>query len=245
MLEGWREPRSERDLRLPVFLLIVYSMQFGAGDRGNISEAAANAVRTMIVDGRLGPGERINEVHLAAKLGVSRTPLREALSGLVAEGALTARPRLGYFVRPLSLEEFEQIYDIRPLLDPEALRLAGVPSAKRLARLQKLNMQLRAAKGAAAIEIDDAWHMDLLADCPNKALIELIQSMIVRTRRYELALMREQKNVVVATDDHEQIMSALKAGDLDAACMALKRNMRSGREPIVAWLKLRTRQMGT
>jgi DNA-binding GntR family transcriptional regulator len=220
-------------------------MQLDPVRRGNISEGAADAVRAMIVDGRLAPGERINEVHLAAKLGVSRTPLREALSGLVAEGALIARPRLGYFVRPLSLEEFEQIYDIRPLLDPEALRLAGIPSAKRIARLEKLNTQLHAAKGAAAIKIDDAWHMELLADCPNKVLIDLIQNMIVRTRRYELALMREQKNVAVATDDHVKIMSALKSGDLDAACMALKRNMQSGREPIVAWLTQRARQKGT
>ena len=220
-------------------------MQLELSERANISEAAADAVRAMIVDGRLAPGDRINEVHLAAKLGVSRTPLREALSGLVSEGALTVRPRLGYFVRPLSLEEFEQIYDIRPLLDPEALRLAGVPSAKRIARLEKLNTQLRAAKGAAAIEIDDAWHMELLAGCPNKVLIDLIQNFIVRTRRYELALMREQENVAVAMDDHEKIMAALKSGDLDAACLALKRNMQSGREPIVAWLTQRARKEGT
>lgn len=220
-------------------------MQLAEIERGNISEAAAEAVRAMIVDGRLGAGNRINEVRLAQQLGVSRTPLREALSGLVAEGALIARPRLGYFVRPLSLEEFEQIYDIRPLLDPEALRLSGIPSAKRIARLEKLNTQLHGAKGAHAIEIDDAWHMELVADCPNKVLIELIQNIIVRTRRYELALMREQKNVAVATGDHDRIIAALKAGDLDAACAALKRNMQSGREPIVTWLKQRTMKKGT
>jgi DNA-binding GntR family transcriptional regulator len=220
-------------------------MQLVEIERGNISEAAADAVRAMIVDGRLAGGDRINEVRLAQQLGVSRTPLREALSGLVAEGALIARPRLGYFVRPLTLEEFEQIYDIRPLLDPEALRLAGIPSAKRIGALEKLNKQLRAAKGVRAIEIDDAWHAELLADCPNKVLLEFIQNIIIRTRRYELALMREQTNVAVATEDHERIIAALKAGDLNAACAALKRNMQSGREPIVAWLKQRALRKGT
>lgn len=220
-------------------------MQLAEVERGNISEAAADAVRAMIVDGRLGAGDRINEVHLAGQLGVSRTPLREALSGLVSEGALIARPRLGYFVRPLTLEEFEQIYDIRPLLDPEALRLAGIPSAKRIARLEKLNVDLARAKGLRAIEIDDAWHMELIADCPNRVLIDMIQNMIVRTRRYELALMREQKNVGTATEDHERIMAALNAGDLTAACAALKQNMQSGREPIVAWLKTRVVGKGT
>ncbi|MCC6786395.1 MAG: GntR family transcriptional regulator, partial [Hyphomonadaceae bacterium] len=177
-------------------------MQSDAIQRGNISEAAADTVRAMIVDGRLAAGDRINEVRLAQQLGVSRTPLREALSGLAAEGALSSVPRIGYFVRPLTLDEFEQIYDIRPLLDPEALRLAGVPDEKRIARLEKLNADLARAKGLRAIEIDDAWHMELIAGCPNRVLIEMIENMIVRTRRYELALMREQKNVDVATQDH-------------------------------------------
>jgi DNA-binding GntR family transcriptional regulator len=220
-------------------------MHMDAFQRGNISEAAADAVRTMIVDGRLVAGARINEVHLAQQLGVSRTPLREALSGLLAEGALIARPRLGYFVRPLTLEEFEQIYDIRPLLDPEALRLAGIPNQKRIARLEKLNVDLARTKGARAIEIDDAWHIELISACPNKVLIEMIENMITRTRRYELALMREQKHVGVATQDHDRIIAALKAGDLAAACAALKQNMQSGREPIVAWLKNRAAHKGT
>jgi DNA-binding GntR family transcriptional regulator len=216
-------------------------MQSDAIQRGNISEAAADTVRAMIVDGRLAAGDRINEVRLAQQLGVSRTPLREALSGLAAEGALSSVPRIGYFVRPLTLDEFEQIYDIRPLLDPEALRLAGVPDEKRIARLEKLNADLARAKGLRAIEIDDAWHMELIAGCPNRVLIEMIENMIIRTRRYELALMREQKNVDVATQDHDRIVAALRAGDLKAACDALKQNMQSGREPIVAWLKQRAR----
>ena len=216
-------------------------MQSDAIQRGNISEAAADTVRAMIVDGRLAAGDRINEVRLAQQLGVSRTPLREALSGLAAEGALSSVPRIGYFVRPLTLDEFEQIYDIRPLLDPEALRLVGVPDEKRIARLEKLNADLARAKGLRAIEIDDAWHMELIAGCPNRVLIEMIENMIVRTRRYELALMREQKNVDVATQDHDRIVAALRAGDLKAACDALKQNMQSGREPIVAWLKQRAR----
>jgi DNA-binding GntR family transcriptional regulator len=219
-------------------------MQLAETERGNISEAAADAVRAMIVDGRLAAGDRINEVRLAQQLGVSRTPLREALSGLVAEGALIARPRLGYFVRPLSLEDFEQIYAIRPLLDPEALRLAGIPSAKRIARLEKLNADLGKASGVRAIDIDDAWHMELIADCPNKVLIELIQNIMVRTRRYELALMREKVSVGSAIEDHERVVAALKAGNLEAACAGLKRNMQIGREPVVEWLKQRGARKG-
>jgi DNA-binding GntR family transcriptional regulator len=208
--------------------------------RNNLSDTAADALRTMIVDGRLPAGERINEVHLSQKLGVSRTPLREALARLAQEGALNNIPRLGFFVRPLTLEEFEQIYDIRPILDPEALRLAGIPDAKRIEQLEKLNRKLAAARDAeTAIALDDEWHLELLAECPNRVLVEFIQNIILRTRRYEIALMREAPNVRRASEDHAHILTALRRNDLPGACAALKHNMQSGRAPIVKWLKRR------
>jgi DNA-binding GntR family transcriptional regulator len=213
--------------------------------RDNISDSVAAAVRDMIVDGRLPPGERINEVHLSAQLGVSRTPLREALAKLAQEGALRSIPRIGYFVRELSLEEFEQIYDLRPLLDPEALRLSGLPSPDRMARLKELNDEIENARDSnAVIDLDDEWHLELIADCPNKVLIDFIKQIIQRTRRYEIALMREKKNVAVATANHKAIMSALKKRDLAAACAALRTNMQTGREPIVKWLKAREAKKG-
>ena len=223
-------------------LFTVYSMQSNLSTliRDNISDALVIELRNMIVDGRLAEGERINEVHLARELGVSRTPLREALGRLAHEGALRAVPRIGYFVRPLTLEELEQIYPIRPLLDPEALRLAGLPSPGRMRRLRELNQQIVAARDAdAVIALDDAWHLELIAACPNRVLLELIEQFIRRTRRYEVALMRERANVLGAGAAHDAILAALERGDLDAACAALKSNLQTGSEPIAAWLRTR------
>jgi DNA-binding GntR family transcriptional regulator len=209
-------------------------------DRPNISQALVNELREMIVDGRLPDGERLNEVHLAARLGVSRTPLREALGRLAAEGALIGMPRIGHFVRALTIEEFRQIYPIRALLDPEALRLAGAVPAPRLVRLEKLNDEILASGDTEkVISLDDAWHLELISGCPNKVLIELIVQFMSRTHRYEVALMRERRNVRGAADDHERILSALRAGNLDRACEALRRNLQSGMEPVVTWLKAR------
>lgn len=210
--------------------------------RGNISDDAETAVRAMIVDGALADGERINEVRLAAQLGVSRTPLREALNRLSVEGALTSAPRIGYFVRPLTLDEFKQIYAIRPLLDPEALRLAGLPAPKKMERLSKLNQSLRKARGRAAIALDDEWHLTLISDCPNRVLIEMIENIIMRTKRYELALLRESANVMRAHNEHELILDALRARDLERACAALRQNMQSGFAPIAEWLMRRERE---
>lgn len=209
-------------------------------NRPNISEALVVTLRKMIVDGVLPAGERVNEVHLAKNLGVSRTPLREALGRLVAEGALKIVPRYGYYVCPLTFEEFRQIYQIRPILDPEALRLAGIPSAERLDRLQEINQKIMATRDPEEIiNLDDVWHLELLAECPNRVLVELIEQNIRRTRRYELALMRERSNVRMASDEHEQIIALLRAGKLEEGCHALRRNMESGFEPIADWLKAR------
>ena len=207
----------------------------------NISDSVALEVRNMIVDGQLPAGERINEVHLAQLLGVSRTPLREALHRLAHEGALSSAPRIGYFVRPLTLKEFQDIYPIRPLLDPEALRLAGIPSKQHLQHLREINERLESARGTnSIIALDDEWHLELLAGCDNKVLIDLIKQFIQRTRRYEIALMRERKNVSLACAEHRRIMAALGRRDLKAACNALRSNLESGYAPIVSWLEART-----
>jgi DNA-binding GntR family transcriptional regulator len=206
-------------------------------DRSNLSEPIIQRLREMIVQGRLGAGARINEVHMAASLGVSRTPLREALAKLEVEGAVRCIPRIGYSVMPLSIEEFRRIYPIRALLDPEALRLAGIPSAARLDKLEAMNRKIVSALTPEQIlRRDDEWHLELLAECPNSTLIALIEQFIRCTRRYELALMREQSAVDRAVHDHDQITTALRNHNLRRACKALRLNMQSGEASIIAWL---------
>jgi DNA-binding GntR family transcriptional regulator len=208
--------------------------------RLNISDALANTLRDMIFDGRLAPGERINEVRLAAQLGFSRTPLREALSMLVAEGALSSLPRRGFFVRKLTAEEIKNIYPLRQLLDPEALRLSGVPEKTRLGKLETLNERIfKADKAKDRIKLDDQWHLMLVEDCPNPVLVDLIRQFIRRTRRYELAYSGEERNVRTAYQEHKKIIRALGRGDMDNACRWLKQNMTSAGEPILRWLESR------
>ena len=211
----------------------------------NISDSLEIELRNMIVDGRLPAGERINEVHLAQELGVSRTPLREALHRLAHEGALQSVPRIGYSVRPLTVEEFEQTYGIRRLLDLEALRVSGLPSPERLERLTQINQQIEKARDAdAIIDLDDEFHLELVAGCENTVLIDLIKQFMHRTRRYEIALMRERKNVSAACASHKSIIAALRKRDLERACAALRANLESGCESVISWLKERESKGG-
>jgi DNA-binding GntR family transcriptional regulator len=206
--------------------------------RSTTSDTVAGRLRAMVVDGGLPEGERINEVHLAARLGVSRTPLREALNRLASEGALTSTPSIGYAVKPLTLGEFEPLYGMRPILEPAALRLAGLPSAEKIARLRALNDQIEAARDTErAMALDDAWHTALVEDCPNPLLLAEIAKYTRLTRRYEIALMRERREVLLAGANHRAVLAALRRRDLDGACGALRHNLLRGAAPLRAWLQ--------
>ena len=221
-------------------------MQF-APDRNqcNLSGELVATVREMIFDGRLAAGERLNEVHLASQLGVSRTPLREALAALVAEHALTAVPRRGFFVQELTAEEVSSIYPMRAFLDPEALRLAGVPSPERLEKLEDINRRLRnATEVKNGIRLDDDWFRELWADCPNPVLVELIEHFMRRTRRYELAAMRQRGTVASSAGAKNEVHELLRAGNLTAACKRVRRSLMNGAKPLLAWLEATKRSGG-
>jgi DNA-binding GntR family transcriptional regulator len=244
----FRSPQISRQPTRPLTLRAgehtVYSMQSTPRiDRPNLSAQAADAIRRRVVHGAIPPGVRINEVHLAAELGVSRTPLREALMRLVAEGSIEIEPRRGFFARPLTVTEFQQIAPIRALLDPAALEISGLPARPQLERLRNLNRQFEAARDPERIiALDDTFHLELVAGCTNTVLLDLIRQFMNRTHRYELVLMNEVGGVQRASDDHAKILAALAAKDLPRACKALRHNMQSGTEAILAWLEKRSPQ---
>lgn len=211
-------------------------------ERSNLAEEVTRTLRDLILAGELVDGARLNEVHLSQQLGVSRTPLREALGRLAAEQMVEQIPRRGFFVRPLSADEARDIYPMRAILDPEALALTGVPEPKRQQRLRRLNRDIEASAGnpRRTLDLDERWHRLLLGHCPNRVLVDLIESFIVRTRRYEAAYFRATRHVDVATGEHDRILDLLDDGDLGAACRALKQNMQTAVDPILRWLDTRS-----
>lgn len=206
-------------------------------DRANLSEVVAESVRNRIIEGLVEPGERLNEVHLANELQVSRTPVREALTRLASEGFVTALPRRGFFVADLDDEEIEQLYKIRAILDPAALELGGLPGREALDELDRINRRILATRGdpSRTVDVDDEWHIKLLAHCPNQILLDLIRQFMARTRPYEHAYMRETSNVEVVVREHRKIQRFLSDGDLEGACGALFRNMQSAVAPLLEW----------
>ncbi len=212
-------------------------MEIKTKPRGNLSESLLPRLREMIVDGTLPGGTRLNEVHLSAQLGVTRTPLREALTLMVAEGAVQQIPRRGFFVCELTVAEAEEIYPIRAGLDPEALRVSGIPSPNRLDALDALNEKIsRTGNVHDRIGLENKWHFDLCANCSNKTLLALIDQFMKRTARYEVLTMAMDATISQGTNTRARVVGALRQGDMDAACALLRGGLLRGKNPVIKWL---------
>jgi DNA-binding GntR family transcriptional regulator len=208
----------------------------------NLSHALARAVRDRILSGQIPAGERINEVHLAKELEVSRTPLREALTRLAGEDFLEMKPRVGFSVRDLTVKEILDLYPIRATLDPWALRLSGIPPRPIMRALEQLNRNMSDAVGEVAriIEIDDRFHMELVGRCPNQVLLGLIRQMMWRTRRYEHLYFSEAKHVADAARTHRALLARLRDDDLEGACGLLQENMQTASPALLAAVEARS-----
>jgi len=221
------------DLTGSTKLYTVFSMS-----RSNLSTEIRTTIREEIICGKLRPQQRLNEVHLAKRLDISRTPLREALFGLVNEKFVYEIPRRGFFVAALSVEELKQLYVIRQILDPNALQLAGIPGEEKIVELELLNKKIAKVKKVQdIISLDDLWHLKLIEGCNNEILIGLIKAHMSRTRRYEFAYFSQAGSIGVATQEHILILDALRNRKLSQACKFLKQNMTSAEGPLFDWVR--------
>ena len=200
-------------------------------------------VRRVLLAGMLrgdpAPGSSINETELSLTLGVSRTPLREALLNLVGEGFLRAAPGKGFFVLPLSAKEVEELYPIIASLEVLALRSSPPPSAATLKRLAAINRELESVRedGESALRADERWHEALLEPCGNRRLIETLRTLKFHAQRYESAYMRHSGRIIQSVAQHRAILRALREGDREEAARKLEANWRISQEFLLPWLR--------
>ena len=186
---------------------------------------ARQVVLERILRGELEPGSRVVESLLAKELGVSRTPLREALMHLEREGFLELEPNRGFFVAPLSRAEAEELYPILALLEAHALELTGRPEEPRAARLAELNEQLLVHEDTPeeAFSINVKWHTVLTSGCPNRLLLRLLASVRRKVYRYEWAYSAPGGNRIRdSVESHDSVLSALESGNMAGALDALR-----------------------
>ena len=196
-------------------------------------------VQRAILQGTLAPGGDVNEAVLAAKLGVSRTPLREALLGLEAEGYLESAAGRGFSVAPLTARDVEEIYPVLWALEGLALRSAGPPKAATMKRLGEINKELETAARSSqkALTLDRKWHDLLLSGCRNRLLLQAIGLLKDLGERYELAYMRHSGQVPISAKQHRAILAALRKENLSRAVKHLEENWRVSQDFLVPWIQ--------
>lgn len=194
-----------------------------------LRDDAYEAVLARVVRGALAPGARINESRLAAELGVSRTPLREALFRLEREGFVRSHLARGFFVAPLTGREARETYPVLWTLEVLALRESGDAASLVVAELELHNAALAsAASPDAAREADAAWHATLLSRCPNRRLLGMIRDLRRTVERYERIFMTDPALVRVSVRQHAEVQAALASGQVEAAAPVLAENWRYG-----------------
>jgi DNA-binding GntR family transcriptional regulator len=192
-----------------------------------------------IVEGALAPGARLVEGRLAERLGVSRTPVREALFRLHQEGFVLTKTGRGFSVRPLDDEEARELFPILSALEGLALLLAGPLLALDVEALRDANRALLplSHKPLQAIEADTAFHNLLLRRCPNRSLLEMIDGVRRRLLRYEYVYMADETLIDVSVAQHEAIIDHLSKCDFDGAVKALDTNYESGKALVLSKLR--------
>jgi len=207
--------------------------------RSFLRSQAAARLRTHICRGRLEPGSRITEVGAAEQLGISRTPMREALLQLEREGLVESMPGQGFRVAPLHEDEVREVYPILGTLEALAVRSIEALSAKRVARLRIINEAMRAPSASAArlIELDAQWHDTLLAAAANTRAVRLCAQLRRQVQRYEFAYMQVEGSPSLSPTQHDAILSVLLDGDVEDAARRIQAQWVDSIEPLRARIR--------
>lgn len=203
-----------------------------------LREEVLDALLARIVSGDIAPGAKIVESRLAEELGVSRTPLREALFILERDGFVTSDLARGFSVTPLTAKEVREVFPICESLEILALRSLGPLATANIPELERLNCEFLAAAGDSprCIEIDSRWHETLLAHCPNQRLLSLIKKLKKAILRYEHLYMIDVSLVSMSVSQHAEVASCLSKGDTDGAVAALATNWQFSRDAMLVRL---------
>ena len=191
-----------------------------------LRDVVFKTLREAILRGDLKPGERLMELQLAAKLGVSRTPIREAIRMLEQEGLAVTTPRKGAEVAKMTLKDMEDVLEIRDALDELAVRIACQKitdeQLKQLEDVKELfekNTQTNNVKNIA--EADVSFHDVIYEATGNPKLVTLLNNLREQVYRYRVEYIKDPKNYPTLIAEHEAILDSLKNRDVKNAVEAM------------------------
>lgn len=195
-----------------------------------LHDQVANRIRDLIIEGRLEPGSRIDEASLLASLGVSRTPFREALRTLAAEGLVVVRPSRGALVRKLSPADVHSMLEVLAHLEWLAARLACErASDEDIAALGELHRRMlglyERRDRLPYFKLNQEFHTRLVGLSANGTLVEVQGGIQARLKRIRFIGNNEPSRWAEAVAEHEEMAAALAARDGDALAEVMRRHL--------------------
>ncbi|MHB9038008.1 MAG: GntR family transcriptional regulator [Armatimonadota bacterium] len=201
----------------------------------SVDQAVYQTIAEQIITGALPPGTRITEEGIAAQLGVSRTPVREAMKALAKDELVELLPRRGAYVRQLSKDDFEEIYELREALEGMAARLAATRVA--CEDLEELTEQIEICKQEIAhgqtercLEFDAALHCLIMARCGNERLCKTLKSINNLVHYFRSGVARDSRRIADAFTEHCKLLTALEQRDPDMAEAVARNHVKTSRE---------------
>ena len=200
-------------------------------------------IRKAILNGELEPGERLMETQLGEKLGVSRTPIREAIRKLELEGLVVMVPRKGAQVAQFTIKDIEDVLQVRASLEALAAKLACKHMDERsFLKLQLIITEYEYAAKEDDIEViqkDIEFHDTIALASQNDKLIQLYNNMREQVQRYRIAYLKntEQSNAVIA--EHNEILKALKDGEEEIAAKLATKHIETQCSSIMRFINSR------
>ena len=191
----------------------------------------AELIRQRIYSRELEPGSWIDEMKMAEAFGISRTPLREALKVLAAEGLVTMKVRRGAYVTEVSEKDLRDVYHLLSLLESDAAAtVAEQATAAQLEQLQLLHQELEAAVADADqfFRVTEAFHMQLLALCDNRFLSQVVADLrkVMKLNRHQSLFKRGR--IEDSLQEHAAIVQALTQRNPAAARQAMHTHFANG-----------------
>ncbi|MEL4179272.1 GntR family transcriptional regulator [Roseateles sp. PN1] len=214
---------------------------------GNASSAICRSLTEDIVSGRLAPGLKLEELVLAERFQVSRTPIREALRELHARGLIDLQPRKGGIVRSIGLDDLSDMLEAMVELDALCCRI----SAERMSAVQKKQLQMVqqqsedcVARGdeAGYLQLNHQFHQLICAGAQNRSLAAMLSNLRERLAPFRAAQTHVERRLPVSNDEHQAILKAILASDAEASYEAMRNH--TARLSINVLDLLKTQQAG-
>ncbi|HJB07739.1 MAG TPA: GntR family transcriptional regulator [Candidatus Enterocloster faecavium] len=195
-----------------------------------LRDVVFNTLRQAILKGELAPGERLMEIQLAEKLGVSRTPIREAIRKLELEGLVLMIPRKGAEVARISEKSLRDVLEVRRSLEELAIELAcermTQEELKELEEAQKkFGDAIETGEAMAIAETDEHYHDLIYQGTGNDKLVQILNNLREQMYRYRLEYIKDKDKRQILLLEHDHILKALQGRNISEAKMAVREHI--------------------